>query len=133
MSGRHKFSDLEAAMPPARRARIDRLAHKLSEDLDRLPKDLGKKINYEGLHELREARVSRPDWKSEVRQCIIKLGDRAFTQFTLHDMYLFVPELSARTGRNRGVDARIRENLQKLRDDGFIRFLDNQGSYCRIR
>ena len=77
--------------------------------------------------------AGRPDWKSEVRQCIIKLGNKAFTRFSLHDMYLFVPELSAKTGRNRDVDARIRENLQKLRDDGFSEFLDNQGSYRRVR
>lgn len=35
MSGRHKFSDLEAAMPPRRRARIETLAQTLSEQLDR--------------------------------------------------------------------------------------------------
>ena len=33
MSGRHKFADLEAGMPPARRARIDRLAQKLRDEV----------------------------------------------------------------------------------------------------
>ena len=34
MTGRHKFSELEARMPPARRARIDRLAEELGHDMD---------------------------------------------------------------------------------------------------
>ena len=41
MSGRHKFSDLEAAMSPERRARIARLADKLRDDMvATAPKDL---------------------------------------------------------------------------------------------
>ena len=43
MSGRHKFSDLEAAMPPVRRARIARLADKLRDNMvSAAPKDLPK-------------------------------------------------------------------------------------------
>ena len=34
MSGRHKFSDVEAKMPPARRGRIDRLAAALDKKAD---------------------------------------------------------------------------------------------------
>jgi predicted XRE-type DNA-binding protein len=34
MTGRHKFSELEARMPPDRTARIDRLAAKLGHDMD---------------------------------------------------------------------------------------------------
>jgi hypothetical protein len=48
-------------------------------------------------------------------------------------MYLFIDDLKNRTGRISNIDARIRENLQKLRDDGFIEFLDNQGRYRRVR
>lgn len=33
MSGRHKFSDLEARLPPIRRARIARLAEKLEVEI----------------------------------------------------------------------------------------------------
>ena len=33
MSGRHKFSELEARMSTARRARIDRLADKLEKEM----------------------------------------------------------------------------------------------------
>ena len=77
--------------------------------------------------------MDRPDWISEIRQCVIKLGEPAFRSFSLHDMYLFIPELKQRTGRTQNLDARIRENLQKLRDDGFIEFLDNEGHYRRIR
>ena len=34
MSGRHKFSDLEAKMPRARRARIARIAETLESEID---------------------------------------------------------------------------------------------------
>jgi len=34
MTGRHKFSELEAGMPEERQARIDRLAAKLGHDMD---------------------------------------------------------------------------------------------------
>ncbi len=34
MTGRHKFSDLEAKMTPDRRARIDRIAEKLANEID---------------------------------------------------------------------------------------------------
>lgn len=33
MSGRHKFSDLEAGLPPSRRSRIARLVEKLEKQL----------------------------------------------------------------------------------------------------
>lgn len=34
MTGRHRFSDLEAKMPPERRARIDRIAEELANEID---------------------------------------------------------------------------------------------------
>ncbi len=34
MSGRHKFSELETSMTPQRRARIDRMAEELGEQID---------------------------------------------------------------------------------------------------
>ena len=34
MTGRHKFSELVAKMPPKRRARVDRMAEKLREEMD---------------------------------------------------------------------------------------------------
>src|SRR5687768_303191 len=37
MSGRHKFSELEAGMAPERRERVSRLAKALAEEIDRLP------------------------------------------------------------------------------------------------
>jgi hypothetical protein len=37
MSGRHKFSELEAGMKPERRERISRLAEALAEKIDRIP------------------------------------------------------------------------------------------------
>lgn len=76
--------------------------------------------------------IGIPDWKYEVKQCIVKLYNHGKRSFTLTDMYLFIPELEKRTGRRSNIKSRIRENLQKLRDDGFIEFLDYQGTY-RVR
>lgn len=42
MSGRHKFSDLEAKMSPERRARINRLAAELEKTADSVARKAGK-------------------------------------------------------------------------------------------
>ena len=65
-------------------------------------------------------------WKTEVRRCVDKLGKR---EFTLSDMYLFIEELGGIFPQSKNVDARIRENLQLLRDDGYLEFIDNNGNY----
>jgi hypothetical protein len=54
MSGRHKFSDLEAGMPAQRRARIGRLAKKLKNDTEVARLHLG-------LHPERAAPETRGD------------------------------------------------------------------------
>ena len=48
MSGRHKFSDIEAAMPSARRARIARLADKLDKDMARASNRDARPVPAEG-------------------------------------------------------------------------------------
>jgi type II restriction enzyme len=48
--------------------------------------------------------------------------------FTLQDMYRFVDELSVKHTGNRNVEAKIRQQLQLLRDKGFIEFL-GRGHY----
>lgn len=45
MSGRHKFSELEATMTPARRARVHEIAKKLDADVARATKRLPGKAS----------------------------------------------------------------------------------------
>ena len=59
----------------------------------------------------------------------IKIGD----EFSLEQMYsceLILREISP---KNNQIRAKIRQQLQILRDYQFIEFLDNQGRYLRIR
>ena len=50
------------------------------------------------------------------------------TTFTLKDMYSFVQELSIKHPNNNNVEAKIRQQLQFLRDKGFVEFT-SRGSY----
>ena len=54
MSGRHKFSELEAGMTPQRRARIDKLAQKLDRAVREPEAAPGGEVNYRRLAELAE-------------------------------------------------------------------------------
>lgn len=73
---------------------------------------------------------SRPEtrgWLADVLRCV----ERCFTTFTLANMYAFENELAARHPDNRNVRAKIRQQLQVLRDMGFVEFLGS-GEYRRI-
>jgi hypothetical protein len=54
MTVRHNFSDLEAKMPPERRARIDQLASEIGDQLDLARSQLNGNIDYRRLAELSE-------------------------------------------------------------------------------
>jgi type II restriction enzyme len=72
---------------------------------------------------------NRLSWKTEVRRCVQKHGKR---EFTLHDIYAYKYDLAEIFPRNQNVEAKIRQQLQFLRDDGFLEFIDNEGSYRLI-
>ena len=59
-------------------------------------------------------------WTAEVLRCIRELGRR---RFTLHDLYGFESELARIYPRNLHIRAKIRQQLQRLRDKGVLRFL----------
>src|SRR5438105_3155373 len=54
MTGRHKFSGLEASMTPERRARIDRMAQKLTEAIDLAQTATEPQLSEAVLHLLRQ-------------------------------------------------------------------------------
>jgi predicted XRE-type DNA-binding protein len=52
MTGRHRFSELEARMPPERKARIDRIAAKLGHDMDLTQLRTARKLSQAALGEI---------------------------------------------------------------------------------
>lgn len=67
-------------------------------------------------------------WTSEVLHCIQRVGG----EFTLLQMYGFEDELSVLYPSNHNVRAKIRQQLQVLRDSGYIIFLGN-GRYRKTK
>lgn len=52
MTGRHKFADLEAMLPPARRARISRLAERLGREMDLAQLRTARQLSQSALGEI---------------------------------------------------------------------------------
>ncbi len=74
---------------------------------------------------------SRPEtrgWLADVLRCV----ERSFTTFTLANVYTFEGELKTKHPDNHNVRAKIRQQLQVLRDLGFIEFLGD-GLYRRLK
>ena len=69
-------------------------------------------------------------WKTEVRRCVDRIGR---PEFSLADVYRYKDELQVIFPLSKNIESRIRENLQLLRDDGYLEFVDNQGNYRRLR
>jgi hypothetical protein len=67
-------------------------------------------------------------WLLDVMKCVESLGER---DFTLDDVYAFERHLRDLYPGNQNVKSKIRQQLQFLRDRGFIDFV-SRGSY-RLR
>ncbi len=61
-------------------------------------------------------------WLMDVLRCVDKLP---LEKFTLADMYGFTAVLQKKYMDNHNVQAKIRQQLQFLRDQGYIEFLGN--------
>jgi type II restriction enzyme len=68
-------------------------------------------------------------WLLDVLACIEKIKT---DQFYLADVYAFENQLAAKYPNNKNIRAKIRQQLQLLRDRGFIEFL-SRGVYRKIR
>lgn len=66
-------------------------------------------------------------WLIDVLNCVERLD----TTFTLKQMYQFVEELKIKHPTNNNLEAKIRQQLQFLRDKGFIEFL-SRGYYKQM-
>lgn len=77
---------------------------------------------------LRDQSLEARGWLLDVMRCVESLGKR---EFTLDDAYRFERELGALYPGNQNVRPKIRQQLQYLRDRGFIEFV-SRGNY-RLR
>lgn len=77
---------------------------------------------------LREESVDRRGWLIEVMKCVELIGR---PEFTIDDAYAFEGRLSQLYPGNNNVRPKIRQQLQVLRDQGYLEFV-GRGSY-RLR
>lgn len=72
--------------------------------------------------------INNRGWLMDVLNCVNQMHNR---EFTLNDMYLFAEELHMKHPQNQNVKPKIRQQLQFLRDKGFVEFLGN-GRYRKM-
>jgi type II restriction enzyme len=72
-----------------------------------------------------EKKVSAKGWLLDVMRCIDKLGK---LEFTISNVYAFENELSKLHPENRHIKDKIRQQLQFLRDKGYLHFV-SRGCY----
>jgi type II restriction enzyme len=77
---------------------------------------------------LQEERPEARGWLIEVMACVESMGRQ---EFELHDVYAFERQLSGIYPNNQNVRPKIRQQLQVLRDHGYLEFV-GRGSY-RLR
>lgn len=71
--------------------------------------------------------LAAKSWTVDVMNCIDRIGNE---QFVLSDVYAFESELGVKYPNNRHIKAKIRQQLQVLRDAGYLEFT-GQGHYRR--
>ncbi len=82
---------------------------------------------YNQVYALQTRSLASRGWLFDVLQCTEKLG----STFTLEQMYSFVPLLRTKHPQNNNIEAKIRQQLQFLRDKGLIEFT-TRGVYRKI-
>ncbi len=75
---------------------------------------------YNRLRPLQRIKVEARGWTLDVLNAVQKLGK---SEFSLDEVYGFADELRELHPRNRHVDDKIRQQLQRLRDLGFLEFV----------
>jgi len=75
-----------------------------------------------------EKEVSAKGWLLDIMHCVDKLGKK---EFTLEEVYVFEKELSRLHPENKHIKDKIRQQLQYLRDKGYLDFI-SRGLYRLI-
>lgn len=81
--------------------------------------------NYRRALNLKIENINLRGWLMDILKCIDKIGNEIFL---IQDIYFFEDELARKHPENCNIKAKIRQQLQFLRDKGFIEFLGN-GKY----
>ena len=76
--------------------------------------------NYAHTKKLQTKNIKLRGWLLDVLNCINEIDGETFT---LRDIYKYADFLQSRHGDNNNVEAKIRQQLQFLRDKGFIEFV----------
>lgn len=84
--------------------------------------------NYKQIKQLDTNNLENRGWLLDVLNCVNAI-ERA--DFSLNDIYAFVEQLQNKHLNNHNVEAKIRQQLQILRDKGFIEFT-TRGHYRKI-
>ena len=82
---------------------------------------------YNRVYNLQTKSVGSRGWLMDIMRLMERLGDT----FTLNEMYSFVDELQLIHPKNKHIHDKIRQQLQFLRDKGFIEFT-GKGVYRKI-
>ncbi len=91
-----------------------------------LPKEVIK--NYEKAKQLKVKSIDSRGWLMDILNCINAIHT---TDFVLNDVYDFINILQSKHPENHNIEAKIRQQLQMLRDNGVIEFLGN-GHYRKL-
>lgn len=83
---------------------------------------------YSKITELRTGNLDSRGWLLDVMNCV---NDIKSKEFSLKDIYAYSEKLQNQHTNNHNIEAKIRQQLQFLRDKGFIKFL-GRGHYRKI-
>ena len=83
---------------------------------------------YAKVKKLQASNIESRSWLLDVLFCVNKIPT---IDFSLKEMYQFADELQLKHIDNHNIEAKIRQQLQVLRDKGFIEFLGN-GQYRKL-
>lgn len=83
---------------------------------------------YERVQSLQVSKMERRGWLLDVLKCVERIPN---DDFLLDEVYAFVDELQQKHPENNFIRDKIRQQLQYLRDKGFIQFV-NRGKYRKI-
>lgn len=82
---------------------------------------------YNRVYSLYTNSIESRGWLVDILRCVERLDET----FTLKQMYGYVNELSIKHPNNNNIEAKIRQQLQFLRDKGFLHFT-TRGAYKKI-
>lgn len=80
---------------------------------------------YAKIKELQTNNIDNRSWLLDVLSCVNTIKT---IEFTLNEIYKFTKELKSKHSYNNNIEAKIRQQLQILRDKGFVEFL-GKGHY----